>query len=71
MKQVKAFQTSDGLLFSDQIAADKHELFLEKKDEVSEYIKSELNPYKGRAQLSIVNVTIVNWEMWKAKNASK
>jgi hypothetical protein len=71
MKQVKAFETSDGLLFSEKGKAEKHQTFLDKKDLVTTFAKSESNPYRGKSQLSIVTATIINWEMWKAKNASE
>lgn len=71
MKQVKAFQTSDGLLFAEKEKADKHQTFLDKRDLVNTFVKSEDNPYRGKAQASIVVNTIVNWETWKVKNASE
>ena len=71
MKQVKAFQTSDGLLFVEKEKADKHQTFLNKRDLVNEFAKSEDNPYRGKSQMSIVVSTIVNWETWKVKNASE
>lgn len=69
MKQVKAFQTSDGLLWDEKSKAEKHEMFLSSKNTVQEFLKSEANPYKGKSQISIVSNTIINWETWK--NASE
>ena len=56
MKQVKAFQTDDGLLF-------------EEKEQAQEFVKSDANPYRGKSQMAMVGQTIVNWETWKVKNA--
>lgn len=67
MKQVKAFQTEDGLLFEEKEQAQKHQMFLEKKGMVQEFIKSEANPYRGKSQVAIVGQTVINWETWKAK----
>ena len=67
MKQIKAFQTTDGQLFDDKAQAEKHQLFLSKQDTINEYLKSEMNPYKGRTQQSITRTTIINWELWKVK----
>jgi hypothetical protein len=71
MKQVQAFQTSDGKLFDDSTQAERHELFLKKQMVVDEFLDSGLNPYQGIAQRSIARSTIINWELWKVKNAAK
>lgn len=69
MKQIKAFQTDDGLLFEEKEQAQKHQMFLDKKSMVQDFVKSDANPYRGKSQMSIVGNTIVNWETWKVKNA--
>jgi hypothetical protein len=69
MKQVKAFQTDDGLLFEEKEQAQKHQMFLDKKSMVQEFVKSDANPYRGKSQMAMVGQTIVNWETWKVKNA--
>jgi hypothetical protein len=69
MQQVNAFQTSDGRLFDDSNQAERHEMFLKKQMVVEEFLSSELNPYKSHAQRSIARSTVINWELWKTKNA--
>jgi hypothetical protein len=68
MKPISAFQTSDGEIFPDQESASRHEFFLDNKDLVEEFITSEENPYKGAAHRSIVQGSILRWELWRAKN---
>jgi hypothetical protein len=69
MKQVQAFRTSDGKLFDEPLQAERHELFLKKQMIVDEFLDGELNPYQAIAQRSIARSTIINWELWKTKNA--
>jgi hypothetical protein len=69
MKQVTAFQTSDGQIFDSQEAAESHEFFLSKKELVDCFIMSDLNLYKGSAHRSIVQSSIMRWELWNKKNA--
>jgi hypothetical protein len=68
MKQIQAFQTSDGKLFDHAVQAERHELFLKKQMIVEEFLDGELNPYQNIAQKSIARSTIINWELWKTKN---
>jgi len=68
MKQIQAFQTSDGKLFDQPLQAERHELFLQKQMIVDEFLDGELNPYQAIAQRSIARSTIINWELWKTKN---
>ena len=69
MKPVQAFQTSDGSLFGVALQAERHELFLQKQMIVEDFLDGELNPYKNIGQRSIARTTIINWELWKNKNA--
>ena len=69
MKPVQAFQTSDGKLFDHAVQAERHELFLQKDMIVEEFLDNDINPYKALAQRSIARTTIINWELWKNKNA--
>jgi hypothetical protein len=69
MKPISAFQTSDGNIFPDQESASRHEFFLQNKDVVEDYLSSEENPYKGLAHRSIVQGSILRWELWRSKNA--
>ena len=69
MKEIQAFQTSDGKLFDELLQAQRHELFLKKQVIVEEFLDGNLNPYQAMAQRSIARSTIINWEFWKVKNA--
>jgi hypothetical protein len=69
MQTVEAFKTSDGTLFDNKLQAERHELFLKKEMVVEEFLDSDLNPYKGHAHRSMARATVVNWELWKVKNA--
>jgi len=69
MKPVQAFQTSDGKLFDHALQAERHELFLQKEMIVEEFLAGEFNLYKNIGQKSIARTTIINWELWKNKNA--
>ena len=70
MQTIKAFKTSDGTLFDDSLQAERHEMFLKKDMVVEEYLDGDLNPYTG-SQRVIARNSIINWELWKVKNASK
>jgi hypothetical protein len=68
MEKIEAFKTSDGSLFDDKLKAERHQLFLQKDMIVEEFLDSDLNPYTG-PQRVIARNTIINWELWKVKNA--
>jgi hypothetical protein len=68
MEKIEAFKTSDGSLFDDKLKAERHQLFLQKDMIVEEFLDSDLNPYTG-PQRVISRNTIINWELWKVKNA--
>jgi len=70
MEQIKAFKTSDGSIFDDQIKAEKHEEFLKHSCIVEEFLDSDLNPYNG-PQRVIARNSIINWQLWKTKNATE
>ncbi len=70
MEQVKAFKTSDGTLFDSKDQAEKHEQFLKHSSVIEEFLDSELNPYNG-PQRVIARNTIVNWQLWKTRNATE
>jgi hypothetical protein len=69
MKTINAFQTSDGMLFESQTDAEKHEMSLSKRSIIEDYLDSELNAYTGHTQRGIARVAVINWELWKVKNA--
>ena len=70
MEQVKAFKTSDGTLFDSAAQAEKHEAFLQHSNVVEEFLDGDLNPYSG-PQRVIARNSIINWELWKSKNADQ
>lgn len=68
MEKVNAFKTSDGKLFDSSHEAEQHQMFLEKSNVVEEFLDSDLSPYTG-PQRVIARNSIINWELWKVKNA--
>ena len=68
MKNVTAFQTSDGTLFEFELEAEKHEMTLLKRSVIENYLDSGLNAYTGHAQRGMARVVVINWELWKIKN---
>lgn len=69
MKTISAFQTSDGHVFVNEQEAKKHEKFLEHENVVENFLNSELNEYKTIVHKVIARKSIINWELWKTKNA--
>jgi hypothetical protein len=69
MQKIEAFRASDGTLWENKDKAERHELFLQKDMIVEEFLDNDINPYKALAQRSIARTTIINWELWKNKNA--
>ncbi len=69
MEKIEAFRASDGTLWENKDKAERHELFLKKDMIVEEFLDNDINPYKALAQRSIARTTIINWELWKNKNA--
>lgn len=69
MKQVQAYQSSDGKIFATEEEAKKHEMYLSKHDMVDEFLKSSHNHYVALPQKSIARQAIINWELWKKENA--
>lgn len=65
MKQVPAFQTTDGRLFDNERDAKLHEVSLQQSDKISQFISEEDFPYKAMAQRVIARNTIVRWEEWR------
>jgi hypothetical protein len=69
MEKIEAFKASDGSLWESREKAERQELFLQKDMIVEEFLDNDINPYKALAQRSIARTTIINWELWKNKNA--
>ena len=68
MKTISAYKTTDGQVFETQAAAEHHEMLLSEQSVVEEFLDSDINPYKGHIQRSMVKTTIINWEVWKETN---
>ena len=68
MKTINAYQTTDGSLFESVYEAEKHEVLLEIRSVMEDYLDGELNPYPGTAHKSIARNTIISWELWKQQN---
>ena len=68
LKTITAFETSDGAIFSSEMAAEKHEMSLSKRSLIEDYLDSDLNAYTGRTQRGMARIAVINWELWKVKN---
>lgn len=71
MKTISAYQTSDGKVFTSELEAKQHEMFLEKQDVVEDFLNSAWNKYQSRVQKNIARSTVTSWELWKARNHDK
>ena len=69
MKEISAFQTSDNQIFRDKSEAEKHEVFLSSKEVIEAFLNSVENAYTSIPQRAIARNSIINWELWKTKNA--
>jgi hypothetical protein len=67
MKQITAYQTRDGEVFTDQEEAAYHEGFLDQ----DELIEKCLNDFKdlGQNSRSLARQSIKHWEKWRIKHA--
>lgn len=68
MKPINAFQTSDGKIFSDQLEAEKYEIFLSKREVIERFLDTDENPYISIPHRAIARNSIVAWESWKIRN---
>jgi hypothetical protein len=64
MKEITAYQTKDGKIFSTIAEASDYEEALKWGKEIDMFIKSTFCPYSG-VQTSIVRKTIIAWERYK------
>lgn len=69
MKQVTAFQTSDGKIFHNEQDALLHETTLDKIHEIDCFLASDSNPYRAVPQKVIARSSILSWENWKENYA--
>lgn len=69
MKQVTAFETSDGKIFQNEQDAMLHETSLDKIHEIDCFLLSDFNLYKAPPQRVIARSSILSWENWKENHA--
>jgi hypothetical protein len=67
MKQITAYETRDGKIFTDQEEAAYHEGFLD-QHQIIERCLDEFK-HQGSAQRSVARQAIHHWEQWRHKNA--
>lgn len=65
MKQVTAFEASDGALFSSADDCQEHEISLLWRSRIDEFTALGLNPYPSGAQAGMTKKIIVAWERFK------
>ena len=65
MEAVQAYQASDGNIFKTITECQEHEISLIWRERISEFNKSDTNPYPSGAQTSMVRKIIVAWETYK------
>jgi hypothetical protein len=66
MKQITAYETRDGKVFTDQEEAAYHESFLD-QHLIIEKCLDEFK-YQGAAQRAVARQAIAHWENWRTKN---
>ena len=67
MKQITAYETRDGKIFTDQEEAAYHEGFLD-QHQIIERCLDEFK-HQASAQRSVARQAIMHWEQWRHKNA--
>lgn len=71
MKEVTAFEASDGKIFATANSCVMWEEHLRWKEKIGEFMASEDNCYKGSPQQTMVTNSIIAWEVFKAKQVGK
>jgi hypothetical protein len=64
MKEIAAFQTSDGTVFETKEAAEDHEFNVSHEIQIESFLSSDLNRYQGGPQRVIAKTSILNWIKW-------
>ena len=64
MKEVKAYETSDGTIFSDHGEAILHQSNLDNAGSINAFLESDANEYKTGAARSISMKAIQSWQRW-------
>jgi hypothetical protein len=68
MKTINAYKTSDDEIFETLEAAEYHEMLVSEREIIEDFLRSNLNNYKGHAHKAMARTAIINWEIWKEKN---
>lgn len=69
MKEVTAFQASDGALFPSIEQCQEHEISLIWRERIDEFSASGLNPYPTGAHQGMCRKVIVAWEQFKTSRS--
>jgi hypothetical protein len=64
MKEIAAFQTSDGTVFQTKEAAEDHEFNVSHEIQIELFLSSDLNRYQSGPQRVIAKTSILNWIKW-------
>lgn len=64
MQKVEAYRTTDNELFLEENEAKKHQMSVDKKDEIEEFANSEFCPYKEKVSAGICKKSIIYWETY-------
>lgn len=67
MKEIKAFITTDGKLFTNKEAAENYEYEFGLKPQIQKFLNSTACEYHGAPQKSMLEKTIVAWIKWSSK----
>ena len=67
MEKVEAYKASDGQLFNNADNCKEHEVSLEWRERVEEYMNSDYCRYKRNTHSSMCRSVIVSWEQFKSE----
>jgi len=65
MKLIEAYQASDGALFPTLNQCQEHEVSLQWRSKITDFVQSELCQYKTGAHNGMVGKIITAWEQFK------
>jgi hypothetical protein len=69
MKQINAYQATDGTIFMDEIECQLYELPEKFGEQVDAFIASDQNTYKNGAQITVIRKSLLAWEVYKMKKS--
>jgi hypothetical protein len=67
MKLIEAYQASDGALFSTLNQCQEHEISLQWRAKITEFMESDLCAYKSGAGFGMTGKIITAWEQFKVQ----